>query len=149
VASPSPSGGSSYFYLAGEGFPSSRHFRLDPGKEPITVELTAGSNSGFVGGITLISLGGASILGGGSLLLVAGIGDLGTGMLVGSGVGLSVGVAALAIGIPLLVGNRTKVELREGAPGAQDDDEQQAISVSFERDQRPSERAPRYWLGEF
>lgn len=141
--------GGNYFYLAGEGFPGSRHFRLDPGKDPITVELTPGSTGGIIGGITLLSLGGASILAGGPLLLLAGIGDYGTGMLAGGAIALSVGAAGLAIGIPLLMGNTTKVELREGAPGAQGDDEQQAASLSFERDRRPSERAPRYWLGEF
>jgi hypothetical protein len=133
------------FSLTGE-FPPPPPFRLLNLRGDVDLEVKPGSRGGMVGGGTMVTLGGISLLTGLILLPVSLSGHLEcdytlggpctkvrSSGFVGTSVAMTIGGAALlAGGIVLAIRSRTLLDIRpHGAPPAQ------------------AARAPRYWLGEF
>jgi hypothetical protein len=112
-----------------DGDMPAKSFSLDVTEGDVTATVSPGSTGGRIGGIVMISLGGASMLGGASTLLTGALIDESDWMVPG-GVMLGAGAAVLVGGIVTLVMTRTTVELTPGAPSR-------------------AAAAPRYWLGEF
>lgn len=135
------------YAIVGDGMPSSRVFKIPKGDGSASVKVTPGSSGLLIGGITLLSVGGAAIAGGIGAIVFGSIGDDyvdSEPAYIGGGIALGAGAATLAGGIVMLVFGRTTVEITPGggAPEA-------SAGETFAIDSRPAAVAPRYWLGEF
>jgi hypothetical protein len=133
------------FTLADELYPAPAPFSFAGMTGDVTLHVEPGSYGRRAAGVTAIVLGALAAATGAVVLPLgqsATVTDANTNVAVNvpnkgvrnAGIGLLVGgVAALAIGIPLVVTGRTTVDIeqRSDAPA------------------KPAARAPRYWMGEF
>lgn len=139
------------FFIAGDGIPESRVFKLSELGGDATLEVSAGSVGQRVGGYWMMILGGTALLGGAIILPVAATTasdlEISDDLMIAGGVMLGGGAGILAGGIALFVTGGTSVDVVDG-PRAEVDDSAK-LREPFEMDRRPVARAPRYWLGEF
>jgi len=108
------------FYIAGDGVTGSRSLDLSQYGDSVNLKVKAGSSGRRMGGLWSVVGGGALVLGGG---LCAGLGallpseggdNIGSTFLLGGLITAGVGAVLLALGIFLLPGSGTEVDMEQG-----------------------------------
>jgi hypothetical protein len=125
------------FVVVGDSMPPSETFRLNDRARDTTIKVDSGSNGLRAGSAVLGTIGVLGILGGVPMIIVGGVSDTpsvsDTWLPVG-GLVTGIGAAMLGGAIAMGIAGSTGVEIVDGAP---------------KKTGRTTERAARWWAGEF